>query len=298
MVMGFIDKANKVATMLYNVSRAKDKLGTLNKVSNIAQAGDAAGQIINAGQGVANWIGDIGKGYWENTADATSRAVYDQLTDVEAGKKGTGLTDLSGKFIHESGRQKENLRPADDVLNPRRRIGGYDFDTTVMPLDAPGAAKESYAARVSKGTSSPYGDNVGTDPVAPKDFKWAQSFYDNPEATAKAVGAAVGIGTPFAAGAFLHSFAQGGKPRSDYATTVTPSRGGYNSSVESAETSAFYKHQLEEQKYRHKMDLMNAREQSRIPGVQNTSVGRYGGGPLDTGSIVGMLQGGSSRKYF
>ena len=64
MVMGFIDKANKVATMLYNVSGAKDKLGTLNKVSNIAQAGDAAGQIINAGQGVANWIGDIGKGYW------------------------------------------------------------------------------------------------------------------------------------------------------------------------------------------------------------------------------------------
>jgi len=296
MVMNIIDKANKLATMLYNVSRAKDKLGTLNTVSNIAQAGDTAGQVINAGQEVANWLGDVGKGYWENTADATSRAVYDQLTDVEAGADGWGLpSSLSNKFVHGSGRQKENLRPADDLLNPRRRNEGYDFDTTVMPLNAPGAAKESYAARVSKGTSSPYGDDAERVPVAPKDFEWAQFLYDNPEATAKAVGATVGIGTPLAAGAFLHSFAQGGKPRSAYAAPVTPTRGGYNPSVESARMAASYRHDLEEQKFAHKRALMDAREQSRVPGGQNTSVGAYGGGNVQ--GLLSQLQ--SSRpSYF
>ena len=45
---------------------------------------------------------------------------------------------------------------------------------------------------------------------------------------------------------------------------------------------------------------MQAREQSRIPGIQNTSVGTYGGGPMDNSSITGLLtnQFGNTRKYF
>ena len=45
---------------------------------------------------------------------------------------------------------------------------------------------------------------------------------------------------------------------------------------------------------------MNAREQSRTPGVQNTSMGSYGGGPMDNSAIIGLLQNqfGNTRTYF
>lgn len=126
------------------------------------------------------------------------------------------------------------------------------------------------------------------------------AVYENPERVANIAGTATAAGSAVLGGTALNWWAQGDKPRSDYAYNVNPARGSYNSSVESAEASAFYKHQLEEQKFAHKMELMNAREQSRTPGVQNTSMGSYGGGPMDNSAIIGLLQNqfGNTRTYF
>ena len=114
-----------------------------------------------------------------------------------------------------------------------------------------------------------------------------------------------------AGGAFLSAFAQGEKPRSDYAYPVEPTRGSYdetggvsassntyNPSVESARASAQFKHELEEQKQRHKIELMRMRGESHTPGVQNYGVG--GDGLMDSGAIVNLLQNeyGSTRNYF
>ena len=44
---------------------------------------------------------------------------------------------------------------------------------------------------------------------------------------------------------------------------------------------------------------MQAREQSRTPGIQNTSMGAYGGGAVDNSSTLGLLksQFGNTRQY-
>ena len=146
------------------------------------------------------------------------------------------------------------------------------------------------------------------------DAGWRKPFYEHPEMTASAVGATTAAAPLIAGGLFLDAFSKGQKPRSDYAYPVEPTRGSYdetggvsassnayNPSVESARASAQFKHQLEEQKFAHKMALMNAREQSRTPGVQNTSMGSYGGGgPMDNSAIIGLLQNqfGNTRTYF
>ena len=129
--------------------------------------------------------------------------------------------------------------------------------------------------------------------------------------TASVVGATTAAAPLIAGGLALTSFAAGEKPRSDYAYPVEPSRGGYddvggmgassnvyNPSVESARASAQFKHELEEQKQRHKIELMRMRGESHTPGVQNYGVG--GDGLMDSGAIVNLLQNeyGSTRNYF
>ena len=121
------------------------------------------------------------------------------------------------------------------------------------------------------------------------------SLYDNPERVADMAGTATAAGTAILGGSALNWWAEGSKPRSSYAAPVEPHRGGYNPSVESARMAASYRHDLEEQKFAHKMALMDAREQARVPGSQNTSVGAYGSGNVQ--GLLGQLQ--SSRpSYF
>tara|TARA_R100001082_G_scaffold85133_1_gene51660 strand:+ start:267 stop:1094 length:828 start_codon:yes stop_codon:yes gene_type:complete len=140
---------------------------------------------------------------------------------------------------------------------------------------------------------------------------WRSGFYENPEMTASVVGATTAAAPLIAGGLFLDAFAKGQKPRSDYAYPVEPTRGSYdetggvsassntyNPSVESARASAQFKHELEEQKQRHKIELMRMRGESHTPGVQNYGVG--GDGLMDSGAIVNLLQNeyGSTRNYF
>jgi len=123
----------------------------------------------------------------------------------------------------------------------------------------------------------------------------AKSAYENPLQAAELAGTATAAGTAILGGGALNWWAEGSKPRSSYAAPVEPYRGGYNPSVESAQMAAKYKHELEEQKFEHKMALMDAREQARVPGGQSTSVGAYGSG--DVQGLLSQLQ--SSRpSYF
>ena len=123
----------------------------------------------------------------------------------------------------------------------------------------------------------------------------AKAAYENPLRTAELAGTATAAGTAILGGGALNWWAEGDKPRSSYAAPVEPHRGGYNPSVESARMAASYRHDLEEQKFAHKMALMDAREQARVPGGQNTSMGAYGSGNIQ--GLLGQLQ--SSRpSYF
>lgn len=126
--------------------------------------------------------------------------------------------------------------------------------------------------------------------------KWAKGLYENPETVAGIAGHLVPTAALVGTGSAINWWAQGEKPRSNYAYPVEPYRGGYNSSVESAEASAFYKHQLEEQKFAHKMELMQAREQSRTPGVQSP----MGSSPsnLSSADPFGMDMFGGGKRYF
>ena len=178
---------------------------------------------------------------------------------------------------------KGRARSADSSVftGPQARERGvgmpYEERYTVTPKEGKPYLKQGFNQRWSR-EAPEWAANV---PGA----GWA---FDNPGQAADIAGA-LGAGAITTGGGWLlEKFENAGrKPRSEYAAPVEPYRGSYNSSVESAEASAFYKHQLEEQKFRHKMELMQAREQSRIPGVQNTSVGSYGGGNLNSSNPLG-----------
>ena len=117
---------------------------------------------------------------------------------------------------------------------------------------------------------------------------WIPGFaYKNPETSAAVVGALnplaqVGLATAVGAGIYNYS-----KPRSEYAAAVQDSaqHGGYNPNVEAAQASAMYRAQLEEQKFQHKMALMEHRQQAATPGVQE-----YGKAVLGRQSPSGMPQ--------
>ena len=117
---------------------------------------------------------------------------------------------------------------------------------------------------------------------------WIPGFaYKNPETSAAVVGALnpiAQIGAATAIGAGIYNYS---KPRSDYAVAVQDSaqHGGYNPNVEAAHASAMYRAQLEEQKFQHKMALMDARAQAATPGVQE-----YGKAVLGRQAPSGMSQ--------
>ena len=118
--------------------------------------------------------------------------------------------------------------------------------------------------------------------------KMLGAIYENPERVANIAGTAAAAGGAILGGGALNWWSEGSKPRSEYVAPVSPTRGSYNSSVESAQAAAYYKHQLEEQKFNHKMALMDAREQSRVPGTQPVS-GSGATPDYGRGDISGML---------
>jgi hypothetical protein len=229
-------------------------------------------------------------------------------------EKGTGVpvTKVAGLMSPELwGKAKEAAQGWWNTMAAPAREGTQNLlTTTAMEAGGfKGPAPTDDVSRVprfrsERSVGEPYQEGKGWDQRWRKEEgeypRWAKAAYENPEVVANIAGSVVPAAAVVGTGSALNWWAQGDKPRSDYAYNVNPARGSYNSSVESAEASAFYKHQLEEQKFAHKMELMNAREQSRTPGVQNTSMGSYGGGPMDNSAIIGLLQNqfGNTRTYF
>jgi len=128
----------------------------------------------------------------------------------------------------------------------------------------------------------------------------AKTFYENPEGTSELAGAATVLGGLGLAGGAVGLGMGALKPKSEYSVPVQPSGGYSNQSVESAMASAGAKYELEEQKFQHNMALAQMREQSRVPGVQDISVGAYGGSGMSSGAITGLMQNqfGNTRQYF
>ena len=123
---------------------------------------------------------------------------------------------------------------------------------------------------------------------------WQKAFFDNPEATARAYGVAgttVGVGAAALAGQWLSEQGKPKKPKSAYSAPVDP-----NPNVTAANVSYRNQAALEEQKFRHHMALQQAREQARIPGSQNLSVGSYGGGPYSSAELTSVAQGILNQK--
>ena len=229
----------------------------------------------------------LGKGldflqtYWRGLEEPIKKQALNYLTTTAADAVGVrGISVDSSRFTTPQARERAASAP-------------YQEQYTVVDDSGKESVRTGYNQRWSKSAEEipQWTANV---PGA----GWA---FENPRQASDIAGS-LGAGAITTGGGWLlEKFANAGsRPSSAYSAPVEPYRGGYNSSVESAEASAFYKHQLEEQKYRHKMELMQAREQSRIPGIQNTSVGAYGGGPMDNSSITGLLtnQFGNTRKYF
>tara|TARA_R100001082_G_scaffold100990_1_gene70358 strand:+ start:770 stop:1621 length:852 start_codon:yes stop_codon:yes gene_type:complete len=273
----------------------------------IKQAADLLGADTTEG---AEFLKKVVGGYWESMAEKPAKAAYQYLTDLKGGKKNWTSTD----FFTNTLNQRPELRPVDDLLNPLQKMGRVgrgsrkeikeimkkgnpltDVPTTVFQEDILGAGSPTFAARVTK--------------TPDKGWGWTKPIYDNPELSAKIVGGTVAAGVPLTAGAFLTAYADSSKPRSEYAYPVEPTRGSYdetggvaassnkyNPSVESARVSAQLKHDLEEQKFRHKVALQEMRDESRTPGVQG-SPSPMSGGSFDIGSALGNIYGNRNTNY-
>ena len=207
-----------------------------------------------------DFLGNVAKGYWTKMGEDPARATYSRLTEKANPKQQAGSV--------QSGRP----RPEDTFFNP----GGDVLLKSTQDL---------------------------------KDRGWRRGFYENPEITASVVGATTAAAPLIAGGAFLSAFAQGEKPRSDYAYPVEPSRGGYddvggmgassnayNPSVESARASAQFKHQLQEQKHEHDIQLQLLRNQNHTPGVQSPMGSSMPN--VSSADPFGMDMFGGSKRYF
>ena len=209
---------------------------------------------------------------WKAVGDVAGQAAYNALTErresTDYGQERAFLTDPTkgGK-----GDWKRDLRPEEE-FNPER------------VRDISGGEGKRFAGQFTR-----------------KGPEYLQSVLDNPVLMAKLASVAAPTAGVMAGGALLNSIAGGSRPSTDYSVPVQPS-GGYNPSVESALASSQAKYALEEQKHQHNIEMQMMREQSRIPGVQNTSVGGYGGTPgtFDNSGTQAMLERAMSNrpKYF
>ena len=185
-----------------------------------------------------------------------------------------------------------------------------------------GPARHAYGNLTEKGEPSKQKPSRPADPffnpdedVLRKSSKflnkqgWARPFYENPEITSEVIGATTAAAPLIAGGAFLSAFAQGEKPRSDYAYPVEPTRGGYddvggiggssnvyNPSVESARAAAQFKHELQEQKHEHDIQLQLLRNQNHTPGVQRPMGSSMPN--VSSADPFGMDMFGGGKRYF
>jgi len=230
--------------------------------------GDDSGEVYQKGK---DFLGNLMSGYWERMGEVPARHAYENLTDRQ-----TALTEKP--FYTAKGALKERLRPEHDFFNPSR--------PTQDPNTGKWSAPRTKEKKVLEGAG------------------WKRAFYENPEMTAEAVGATTAAAPLIAGGLFLNAFAQGSKPRSDYAYPVEPYRGGYddssgvpassneyNPSVESARAAARAREDLENLKQQHKKELIEMRGESRTPGVQ-------GGGSFDVMGSLNNIYGSRQTNYF
>ena len=217
---------------------------------------------------------------------------YDALTDTESAPA-----------------PRERTKDNEDVFTKSfgglRTKSGEDWsDTTAMPIKEAIEEGRLGTPRSSEPEYRPGGGGEAPQFLAhftkTKFPNIAKTFYENPEGVSELAGAATVLGGLGLAGGAIGLGMGALKPKSEYSVPVQPSGGYSNQSVESAMASAGAKYELEEQKFQHNMALAQMREQSRIPGVQNTSVGAYGGSGMTSSAVMGLMQNqfGNTRKYF
>ncbi len=237
--------------------------------------------------------GELLKNYFLGQYQTARDATYDTLTSkiekpneadhftaASVRQPGVFQTDLFGRKDAEADYSQGRWKRYGQYKDPSQK-GGYGYDQTVRPTQVdvqPHLNRETgqYEAIYDRKPS--------------ERASYIPGFaYNNPETTAAAVGilnplAQIGLATAVGAGIYNYS-----KPRSDYALAVQDSaqQGGYNPNVEAAQASAMYRAALEEQKFQHKMALMDHRQQAATPGVQD-----YGQAVLNRRSPSGIPQMG------
>ena len=248
-------------------------------------------------------------GYWDKFAEGPRQAVFKELTEKAPA---VNIDAFLNRNLTKGG--LERYKSTGKV--PYKYTPGFDVgkgDVLVGHV-APGAMRKGTPRR--EGTPNP----TGFQPAAGRELvdtlkrpgtypDWMEFGVQHPEFTSKLAGTAVASGIPLTAGAFLTAYADSGRPRSDYAYPVEPTRGSYdetggvaassneyNPSVESARAAAQYRHDLEEQKQRHKIELMRMRGESRTPGVQGSSA--PSGGGADVGAQLSSIYGNRNTNYF
>jgi hypothetical protein len=194
-------------------------------------------------------------------------------------------------------------------INPAREEGHKLFGTKEpgyggwRTIDGREAVRGQKAPSFDQGTGKweawykrkpeEYGEGVGK--YIPE---FAQkAVFENPDIVGGLAGTAAVGGVLGAGGLAAHLIGEhtplgDKKPKSAYGLPVET-----NANIAAANVSYQNQAALEEQKFNHHMALQAAREQSRIPGPQNTSAGSYGGGPYSSGDLMGMAQGIANQKY-
>ena len=226
------------------------------------------------------YLGDVVGGYWKRMGEEPARGTYEALTDLKRG--------MTPEFA-------QTTVPNPDQPNWTKKVQGPKLEPGIPKRVPSGRYPEAVAdidpffnpERVTHDPSqySEYATRFKGE--APKDQKWAQVLYDNPEVTASVVGATTAAAPLIAGGLALNAFAEGGKPRSSYSNSVdgydlsdTGSRSSneYNPSVESAREAARAKTELEKLKHAHAKELIELRGEAGTPGVQggSSSVGSSG----------------------
>jgi len=236
--------------------------------------GDDSSEVYQKGK---DFLGNVMSGYWEKMGERPASHVYGRLTERRTAPSRFAPT---------------MFRDEDPFFNPANPVKDEGTGKWLTPEGE--LAKSAIHRKDDK-----FLEGAG----------WRRAFYENPEMTAEAIGATTAAAPLIAGGAFLSAFAQGEKPRSAYAAPVEPTRGSYdetggiaassnsyNPSVESARAAAQYRHDLEEQKQRHKIELMQMRGESQTPGVQGGSGGSSD--PLLAGMLQQIYSPSNRPKYF
>ena len=136
---------------------------------------------------------------------------------------------------------------------PRKRsdLGELRPDLATGGVQAPHEAMgQQYAYTTKEPTSS-----------------WQDPFFNNPELTAKTVGALGPAAALSATGLFLNAL-NTSQSHNSLPVTRNQQYGGYNANVEAAAAKAFFDQEREKTKYENQVNLLRARQEARTPGYQ------------------------------